>query len=74
MDSEKGYWVQAQMVGKDMSQGYIIAIAEHKAVKRIVEIMKEEYGAEEGICVASMIAFEDIMEVKRLQREPRNPA
>jgi hypothetical protein len=72
MDGEKGYRVQTRMVGKNISQGYIMAISDHKVVKRIVEIMNEEYGHEEGMHVASMMAFEDVMGVKKW--EPQNPA
>lgn len=64
-DGEKGYHVQSRMVGKHMSQGYIMAIEDHPVVQRIVNIMKEEYGPEEGLRVASMMAFENVIGVKK---------
>ncbi|KAH8788081.1 hypothetical protein F5883DRAFT_657561 [Diaporthe sp. PMI_573] len=68
-DGDKGYYVQSRMVGKQMSRGYIMAISDHPIVLRIVNIMKEEYGPVEGLRVASMMAFEDVMGVKKW--EPR---
>lgn len=68
-EGEKGYHVQSRMVGKNRSEGYLMAIEDHAIVLRIVNIMKEEYGPLEGLRVASMMAFEDVMGVKKWELE-----
>lgn len=68
-DGEKGYHVQPRMVGKYRTQGHLMAVEDHALVLRIVNIMKEEYGPVEGLRVASMMAFEDAMGVKKWEPE-----
>ncbi|POS71561.1 hypothetical protein DHEL01_v210042 [Diaporthe helianthi] len=68
-DGAKGYHVRPRMFGKQHSRGYIMAIEDHAIVLRIVNIMKEEYGPVEGLRVASMMAFEDVMGVKKWEPE-----
>ncbi|KAG8157200.1 hypothetical protein KVR01_012908 [Diaporthe batatas] len=68
-DGEKGYHVKTRVVGKHTSQGHLMAIEDHSLVLRIVNIMREEYGPQEGLRVASMMAFEDAMGVKKWEPE-----
>lgn len=64
-NGERGYHVQACMVCKHMSQGHIMEIGDFHYVRHIVNIMQEEYGPEEGLRVASMMAFEGVIGVSK---------
>lgn len=64
-NGEGGYHIQACMVCNHMSQGHIMEIADFHYVRHIVNIMKEEYGPEEGLRVASMMAFEGVIGVSK---------
>lgn len=72
LDGERGYRVRSRLVCKNESQGYVMAIEDFPYVRHIVDIMKEEYGPEEGLRVASMMAFEGVIGVKKWEA-PNEP-
>lgn len=71
-NGERGYNVQPRMICKHMSQGHIMAIEDFHWVRHIVNIMREEYGPEEGLRVAAMMAFEGVIGVKKWEA-PNEP-
>lgn len=72
-NGERGYHIQPRMVSNHMSQGHVTAIEDFRFVRHIVDIMKEEYGPEEGLRVAAMMAFEDVIHVKKWEA-PNEPS
>lgn len=71
-NGERGYHVQPRMICKYMSQGHVMAIEDFRLVLHIVNMMKEEYGPEEGFRVASMMTFEGVIGVKKWEA-PNQP-
>ncbi|KAK7704194.1 hypothetical protein SLS64_008752 [Diaporthe eres] len=71
-DGERGYHIQPRMVCKHMSQGHVMAVEDFRFVLHIVNMMKEEYGLEEGLRLASMMAFEGVIGVKKWEA-PEQP-
>lgn len=63
-NGERGYHLQPRMVCQYLSQGHVMAIEDFYYVRCIVNVMKEEYGPEEGLRVAAMMAFEQAIGVK----------
>ncbi|KAJ0120733.1 hypothetical protein J7T55_015465 [Diaporthe amygdali] len=64
-NGERGYHVRSHMVGKQISQGWLMTIEQLPKVQRIIEGLKDEYGVEEGLRVAQLMAFEDVLGVKK---------
>lgn len=71
-NGEIGYHVQPRMICKHMSQGHVMAVEDFRFILHIVNTMKEEYGLEEGLRLASMMAFEGVIAVKRWEA-PNEP-
>lgn len=71
-DGERGYHIQPRTVSKSKSNGHVTAIEDFRFVRHIVDIMKDEYGPEEGLRVAAMMAFEDVIHVKKWEA-PNEP-
>lgn len=62
---EKGYHVRSQMLGKQISQGLVQPVGSMPEVKDVVENLQKEHGKDQGTKMATRMAFEDIIGVKK---------
>lgn len=69
LDGERGYHIRERTVCGHISQGHIMAIEDFYCVRHIVNVMKEEFGPEEGLRVASMMAIEGVIGVKKWEAQ-----